>query len=298
MALKNLECKNCGAQISFDASIQSLKCDFCGSNTVIEHDVVEHDENLPQFLIPFKVEKNKATDIFREWTQKGLFVKSDFKTSVRQGKFEGVYIPFWRYAADTHSSWNGENGQTKYRTVTKTKTVDGKEETYQEEEAYTEYYPVNGTLNRNYIDYITASKGLSQKEADKLLPVNENERVNFDSNYLSGWKAEIPQIHQEVAENQARTRVKEMAREDCSHECDRLTSCSTTITSEDTSLSTLPIWIFAFFYNNNSFRAVINGQTGQIWGPKPISAIKVIIAVLIGLAIAAAGIFIYFALTS
>jgi hypothetical protein len=37
----------------------------------------------------------------------------------------------------------------------------------------------------------------------------------------------------------------------------------------------LPIWIYGYMYNNQHYRVVVNGQTGEVQGQRPTSAIKV-----------------------
>jgi hypothetical protein len=53
----------------------------------------------------------------------------------------------------------------------------------------------------------------------------------------------------------------------------------------------LPVWVASYRYHNKTFRFMINGQTGRVEGEKPISWIKVTIAVVI--AIAVIGLLIY-----
>jgi len=48
----------------------------------------------------------------------------------------------------------------------------------------------------------------------------------------------------------------------------------------------LPVWLAAYRYRGRSFRFVINGRTGAVEGERPYSAIKIGLAVLLGLLIA------------
>jgi len=49
----------------------------------------------------------------------------------------------------------------------------------------------------------------------------------------------------------------------------------------------LPVWLAAYKYNGKTFRFVVNGRTGKVQGERPYSALKITIAVVIGLLIAA-----------
>src|SRR3981081_439095 len=42
----------------------------------------------------------------------------------------------------------------------------------------------------------------------------------------------------------------------------------------------LPLWVAAYWFNNTSFRVLINGQTGEVRGARPYSVIKIILFVL------------------
>jgi hypothetical protein len=53
----------------------------------------------------------------------------------------------------------------------------------------------------------------------------------------------------------------------------------------------LPVWVASYRYHYKTFRFMINGQTGRVEGEKPISWIKVAIAVV--LAVVIIGLLIY-----
>ena len=49
----------------------------------------------------------------------------------------------------------------------------------------------------------------------------------------------------------------------------------------------LPVWLAAYKYRGRTFRFVVNGRTGRVQGERPYSAIKIAIAVVLGLILAA-----------
>lgn len=274
MDTKTFTCDNCGASLAYDASTSALQCEFCGSPHVIEQ---KDPAKLPDYIYPAKIDKNKAKTIFDEWTGSGLFVKNDFKQMVTSGKIEGVYIPFWRYAANGQSQWRGENYEEKTKG----------------EETQRITKPASGTHNDHYITYSSASKGLSEQEADALLPVVEDEKVSYSDDYLAGWKAEAPVVLETDGKQKCVAKARQKAEDKCRSKCDRLLDCNTTFTNEALNLCSIPIWIFAYFYNGQTFRAIINGQTGEINGKKPTSPVKVVIALAIIAAVIAGAILAY-----
>jgi hypothetical protein len=55
----------------------------------------------------------------------------------------------------------------------------------------------------------------------------------------------------------------------------------------------LPVWIASYRYREKSYRFLVNGVTGKVAGTAPVSAWKVAIAVLIGIAVAV-GLYFFF----
>ena len=51
-------------------------------------------------------------------------------------------------------------------------------------------------------------------------------------------------------------------------------------------LTLLPMYLSSFGYKNKTYRVLVNGQSGKCSGQSPVSALRVMIAVLLGLAVA------------
>ena len=49
----------------------------------------------------------------------------------------------------------------------------------------------------------------------------------------------------------------------------------------------LPVWLAAYRYRGKSYRFVVNGRSGRVQGERPWSAIKLAVAVVAGLLVAA-----------
>ena len=50
----------------------------------------------------------------------------------------------------------------------------------------------------------------------------------------------------------------------------------------------LPVWMAAYKYRGQTYRFVVNGQSGAVRGERPYSKIKIAVAIAIGLIVAAA----------
>ena len=55
----------------------------------------------------------------------------------------------------------------------------------------------------------------------------------------------------------------------------------------------LPIWLSAYRYNDQVFRFMINGRTGEVQGERPYSVIKIVFAVLAVIAVAVVGFLVF-----
>ena len=50
----------------------------------------------------------------------------------------------------------------------------------------------------------------------------------------------------------------------------------------------LPVWLASYRWQNKPYRVAINGRTGEVSGERPYSALKIALAVVVGLLIAGA----------
>ena len=273
---KNLECKSCGAMLNFDASSVSMNCAFCGSTYFVEIPETEEMKQMRQNaeIILFKVNKDEAKGKFAEWIKKGLFKPSNLATTFREKEFEGVYIPFHKVRADASTQWRGRDK------IVIREATDNSPAEY-------EYHDRSGNHSDSYKDFITATKGLQQPEVDSILPFDDNDTKPYDQQLLQGFKFEGPAIKKDNAEESAKDRIRNWERDACKKGVDELLNTDTMISNVESKLIMLPIWILVYLYEGKPFRVFINGQNGKISGQKPVSKIKVIIALLIVAAVIA-----------
>ena len=66
----------------------------------------------------------------------------------------------------------------------------------------------------------------------------------------------------------------------------RITDIDTTVDDITFKHILLPVWLAAYKYRGKTYRFVVNGRTGRVQGERPWSAIKIAIAVVIGLILA------------
>ena len=290
-AVKSIKCNACGATNNVAPNVTSTACPFCGSNQVVEQ---PPDPNLiqPESLIPFGVDESRAHQLFRVWLSKGLFHPNDLKKYGGGQKLNGLYLPFWTFDAHAESNWHAESGTYYYETETVWVTRDGKrvQETRQVQKV--RWWPSSGHRSDDHDDVLVyATQSIDVKILEKVYPFDTKKLVPYNPSYLSGWGAESYRIPLSEAWTLGQSIVEREQYNRCGRDVPGDTHRNLRVNTRLSSLKykhvLLPVWLASYRYNNKVYRFMINGQTGEVQGQKPISWIKVAIAVVIVLAIIA-----------
>jgi hypothetical protein len=248
----------------------------------------------PSGLIPFKVDKQQSVTIFKNWLGKGWFAPGDLSQFAKQDALHGMYLPFWTYDAQTNSEWSGYGGQYYYETEEYTDS-NGNKQTRQVQR--TEWIYRSGTYENFFDDIlIGGANELSQHEYESIFPYELEELVNFDARYLSGFQADVYDITVNDGYSRAEKIMNNAIYEACVDLCRidtyRNVEVSTAYSDQTYKHILLPLWVCSYLYKSKQYHFLVNGQTGKIYGKKPVSAAKVAVAVIIALAVIIA---IYFA---
>ena len=102
--MKIYNCQSCGAQLVADEYTSATFCSYCGNPTLVEDRL--QGEFKPQLIIPFKINKEQAVDIYRKWLKKGPLTPKELSTSSTIEKISGVYVPFWLYSYNARTQMN------------------------------------------------------------------------------------------------------------------------------------------------------------------------------------------------
>lgn len=280
-------CQNCGSDIAIPSGERSIRCPFCDSTYVVEIQADRSERRRPEFVIGFAVTREQALQKYFEWIgQGGWFRPGDLSLRAISDKQMGVYIPFWHYAYEARSRWNAMIGQYWYRTETYTVTVNGKTETRTRTVQETEWSPLSGNHHKYYFGYlVSASKGLSQPEALSIQPYDLRAVTRFKPFFLAGWISEEYSIDyaqaKSIAEHEFQQReVNNVSRMMPGDTYGQL-NVQTAFELNETDLMLLPVHILSYRYRDRVYRFLVNGQTGRFSGEKPISGIRIAVAVTV-----------------
>lgn len=279
-AVDTYTCQNCGATTSFDPGTTTLRCPFCGTQLVVRADAAAADITVDHYILPFKVLKDDSQERIREWLGGSFWAPGDLKSRSALDRGQGSYIPFWRFDADTHSHWEGEVSRTHTRQVPRTRTnAEGRTEQYMATEAYKTWHPRSGEHSGSFRAWVPASTGLTQAEADRLMPFPEEGMMTYSTDLLVGFSAEEPGIDEDGAWVTGEQMIRDMARDACEGQVERLTRVETLLSNRRSAVCHLPIWIYGYRYQGAEYRVLVNGYTGEVVGERPVSRTRVAMAI-------------------
>jgi ribosomal protein S27E len=287
---KVFHCEDCGAEVTFEGATVSSTCPFCGAAHVVERPG-EEGRILPESVIPFAVDQGKAHAAWKAWLGRGIFRPKELKDVAGEERLKGVYVPFWTFDARAWSRWTAEAGWHYYVSV-----PDGRGGTRREQRTRWEH--ASGQRSDEYDDVlIAAGSGLDVRMIEKVYPYRLPELQPYKSAYLSGWLAEEYAVGPIDGWHLAREKINAEQERRCARDVPGDTHRFLRVWTQHGDVTwkhlLLPLWIATYRYRDKTYRFVVNGQTGSIAGTKPVSAIRVVLAILVA---AAVGIGLYFLL--
>ncbi len=279
-------CPNCGAQTEFDETLHATECPFCATPVVTDTGLHRHIK--PKGLLPFALDETQARTKMTDWLGSLWFAPNGLQDYARKGRtISGIYVPYWTFDADTKSQYTGARGTHYYET--RTVMRDGKRE--QVRVRKTRWRNVAGRVARFFDDVLVlGSKSLPKKYTDALEPWDLTAMEPYQPEFLAGFRAEGYQIELEDAFKEARVRMDHIIHRDVKFDIggdvQRVSSVDTHIGALTFKHVLLPVWMAAYKYRGQTYRFVVNGRTGRVQGERPYSAIKITIAVILGLIVA------------
>ncbi|MDD4328120.1 MAG: TFIIB-type zinc ribbon-containing protein [Eubacteriales bacterium] len=277
---KTVICKSCGAQSVYDALQISDECPYCGSNQVMEEK--GKDTLAPGGVCVFKVTKEQAGSNFVKWIKGKLFCPRAAKQKAKPDAFKGVYLPYWTFDTQTESTYTARYGRDRHVTDSK-----GNRRTV------TDWYPTSGEYSEFINDQAVLASGMHDPATlSKIEPYNTEDNLKYKPEYVAGFVSERYSIGLKEGWNKAKEYINGILSSNITgkirreHHADHVNSLrvDTAFYNVKYKYLLLPVWISSFKYKSKVYQFMVNGQTGKVGGKSPISALRVMIAVLVGLA--------------
>ena len=296
LEVRGARCGNCGATVVFERTETSRECVFCGSAHVLAQEA-NRNAIRPESLVPMDVSRAQVERAFLRWID-GLWFRPNALKKTRAFDARGVYVPHWTFDCHVDSSWTAESGTYYYVTVTKTRFVNGKHETYTEQERRTRWWPSSGDRSDDYDDLlVNASRAVPEDLASRLGGFRRSGLVPYRPEYLAGWLAEEYSVDLRTGWGRARVRVVAEQQSRCARDVPGDTHRSLRVENHIRDVRwkhvLLPLWTLTYEFRGKTYPILVHGQTGRVAGRAPYSWVKITLFVLLVAALAAGAYLLY-----
>lgn len=272
-----MQCPSCGAIVEVEATSTAKDCPYCGTAFVLAKKQLSNV--VPDAILPFRIDKHKVGEIFRDWMKGRWLAPSELKNLYQQDKLQGIYIPYWTFDANAFASYHADGG--------KEYTVERKNEKGEiEKKIEVRWVPTGGTVKTFFDDVLVhASDKLDSYLIQSIKPFHTKNIPAYSPEYLSGYNSEVYTINLEDANKTAKqimhSSLVDMAEKDVLRRFDRVRNVHIDEKYENETYKhiMLPIYATAYHYKNKTYTVLINGENGNISGEYPKSPVKIILLV-------------------
>ncbi len=291
-----VKCTACGAATTLRPNVTSDLCPFCGTALVVKEGSTS-SVLKPKSLLPFKIDQKAAFGHFKKWINSRWFAPNDLKKYADTSeRLAGIYVPYWTFDANTHSSYTGQRGDYYYVTEHYTTRVQGKTVHKTRMVRKIRWTYVSGNVSNSFDDILVlATNSLPRKYADALEPWDLQNLAPFDDKFLSGFRTESYRIELkqgfEIARGIMDERIYASVKRAIGGDEQRVNSINTRYEDVTFKHILLPVWISAYRFRNKVYRFMVNARTGEVQGERPYSWIKITLFILMLLAIIAGVVF-------
>ena len=256
MECKIYTCTSCGAELSVNDTEVSTYCAYCGQPTIVYSRVSQ--EQMPKYIVPFRITREQALDIVRERFGKGFLVPKEIKNFDVEN-VKGIYVPYFLFDAYYYDN----------QRITFSEGVGDKKKTrFVDFEAECEFKKIS----------CDASKRLNDKSTQRLEPFNLDELREFEPAYLSGFYADRYDLSARQLTNAVVRRCKDLfdaeMKRQVRNENAAVLKSKPKHTIRNSEYALLPVWFLTFRYKNEPYTMLVNGQTGKAVGAVPCNKAK------------------------
>lgn len=268
--LKSVMCMACGGEVAIDSDRSLSSCLFCGGEE-LEFSNRHEEVLLPYSIIPFSISQSLVLRKLRRWLGRGWFLPRDIFALKQPERVQGIYLPYFLFDALTRSTWMGEVGISYFPDPNNQK------------KKRMAWEPTAGYYENFFQDFpLGLSEALQDQYFEEISEYNFRKLVPYDPKYLKSFAVELyslPEIEAFKLSDMLLSDEIQMAI------YGRLTGDDARrfrVNSEKHSVAfrhvLVPVWLAHYTYKGRLFQVMVNGQSGEIAGDKPIDTRRAIIA--------------------
>ena len=262
-------CPSCGAQVTAEESTAATFCYWCHNPVVLTGRL--SGQLRPHKVIPFKIDRDKAKEIFYAFVRKHKFLPRDYFSEEQAAHLSGVYFPFWATDADTDSIVDGKAERVR-------RWRSGNVETTEISD-----FRIHRRGDIHFEDIVTSAISTEDKEMlEGILPYPSDSLVDFEIPYLQGFTAKKRDLEQLDVQDQVSARMRTYAKEVMrrtvtGYTSTQLDECQVKVKKSHWDYTLMPIWVLTYKGRREKpYVFSINGYTGKVWGEVPVSRAKLL----------------------
>ena len=264
--MKTYSCPACTAELICDETTAATSCPYCGNPTVVPG---QFSGSLkPDYVIPFKHNKDEAIKALKKHYQKRFFLPRAFTSNSQLQKIQGVYVPFWLFdgEAEGEAFFKATRSHTKKRgdyEITETKHFTCKR---------------SGSVAFEKVP-VDASTKMPDDYMESLEPFDYGELKPFSTAYLPGFLADKYDVSVEDSQERADKRCSESLVLELQATVQGYETVSevrrfTRLNRGKVHYALLPVWLMNTKWNGKEYLFAMNGQSGKLVGDLPMDKKK------------------------
>lgn len=260
-SMRSYVCKSCGGEIIGDANTAATACPYCGNPIVM---MGQFSGTLkPDFVIPFKLDKEAAKKKFSDHLKGKKLLPKAFTQGNHIDEIKGIYVPYWLFDTDA-------DARIRYK-CTKEQTWEDSNYRYRR----TDFFSVSraGSIGFDKVPVDGSSK-MDDTLMESLEPYNFKDAVAFQTAFLAGYVADKYDVDADASIGRANERVKR-ATEDAfrktvtGYNAVNVDNSAIKLKNGTAKYALYPVWLLNTTWNGQKFVFAMNGQTGKFVGNLP-----------------------------
>ncbi len=264
--MKAYTCPSCGAELICDETTAATSCPYCNNPTVVPGQFT--GILRPDFVIPFKLDKEAAKTALKDYYKGKKFLPKSFASGNKIGEIKGIYVPFWLFDGKS-------DGDVRYRATRVHSHTEGDEDV-----TITEHYHIARKGNMSFEKVpVDGSTKMPDGHMDAIEPYDYSALVSFSSAYLPGYLADKYDMEADACSERANERIRTSTEDSLASTVIGYTSVTVESSNIDieagqVKYALLPVWMLSSQWKGEDFLFAMNGQTGKLIGDLPIDRSK------------------------
>ena len=262
--MRAYNCPSCGAELICEETTAATACPYCGNPTIVPGQL--SGTLRPDFVIPFKLDKEAAKKALKDHYRKNFFLPRVFSTDNHIEEIKGVYVPFWLYDTEV----DAEAAFHATRTMV--------HRAGDEEITTTRHYQVTRGGTARFIRVpADGSSKMPDDYMDSLEPFDYGELKPFSTAYLPGYLADKFDVSAKSCvgriDQRCRQSTADLLRQDVNgYATVSLRSMQSKVRHGKVYYALMPVWLLNTRWKDKTYLYAMNGQTGKFVGELPSSA--------------------------